>query len=38
MFVIKGVSGFDMMESHSLRGGVAGGSRERGALGTYVDP
>ena len=24
MFVIKGGSGFDMMESHSLRGGVAG--------------
>lgn len=29
MFVIKGGPGFDMMESQSVRGGVAGGSRER---------
>ena len=33
MFVVKEGSGFDMMESHSLRGGVAGAA-ERGALGT----
>ena len=37
MFVIKGGSGFDMMETHSLRGGVARAA-ERGALGTYADP